>query len=145
MKRKEIMEKLAANMEKWQKVEDASVSSTGQIIAKTQNPVVRLVMEIIQNDSQRHYHVQQLIIDSLKKTAINITPEEIGEVWGMIKKHIEIENKTIQLAEESLESLKSTKMVVQQYLLEYLMEDEKKHAKMLEALENVKQGLYPYG
>lgn len=145
MKQKEVIEKLAENMKSWQKVEDASVASTGRIIEKTSNPVIRQVMEIIQRDSQTHYHIQQAIIDSLEKSAVSLTPEELEEVWEMIEQHIEIEKRTITLAEESLAALKGTKMVVQTYLLEYLMADEKKHAAMLESLEGIKKGMYPYG
>ncbi len=45
---KELQDRIASTMEKWQKVEDASVISTGRVIAKTNNPLIRLVMEIIQ-------------------------------------------------------------------------------------------------
>ena len=51
MSTKEAQEKIVANMRRWQRVENASVASTGQIIEKTDNPIVRLVMEIIQRDS----------------------------------------------------------------------------------------------
>jgi rubrerythrin len=132
-------------MKRWQKVENASVASTGQIIAKTENPVVRLVMEIIQRDSQMHYRLQELIIDSLEKKAITLTPDEFADVWGLIEKHIEIEEKTIALAEEAVDALKGTKMVVQQYILGYLLEDERKHANMLKALDTINRGMYPYG
>ncbi|MEW6235041.1 MAG: hypothetical protein AB1656_06615 [Candidatus Omnitrophota bacterium] len=145
MKKKEIMEKLVENMENWQKVENASVVSTGKIIEKTSNPVIRLIMEIIQRDSQMHYRIQELIADSLKKKAISLTPEDMADVWSLIDKHLEIENKTIQLAKESLDALKDSKMVVQQYLLGFLLEDEEKHTHMLESLEKVKKGMYPYG
>jgi len=145
MKKKEMLEKLAENMENWQKVENASVVSTGKIIEKTSNPVIRLMMEIIQRDSQTHYRLQELIVDSLKKKAISLTPEDMADVWSLIEKHLEIENKTIQLAKDSLDALKDSKMVVQQYLLGYLLEDEEKHTHMLESLEKVKKGMYPYG
>jgi len=145
MKKKEMLEKLAENMENWQKVENASVVSTGKIIEKTSNPVIRLMMEIIQRDSQTHYRLQELIVDSLKKKAISLTPEDMADVWSLIEKHLEIENKTIQLAKDSLDALKDSKMVVQQYLLGYWLEDEEKHTHMLESLEKVKKGMYPYG
>jgi rubrerythrin len=145
MSTRELQEKLVGNLERWQKVENASVASTGQIIAKTENPVVRLVMEIIQRDSQMHYRLQELIIDSLERKAITLTPDELADVWGLIEKHIEIEEKTIALAEEAVDALKDTKMVVQQYVLGYLLEDERKHANMLRALDTIKRGMYPYG
>ena len=36
-------------------------------------------------------------------------------------------------------------MVVQEYLLEYLLIDEKKHNKILDTLGTIKKGMYPYG
>ena len=145
MSTKELLETLASCMKRWQKVENASVASTGQVIDKTENPVIRLVMEIIQRDSQMHYRLQELIIDSLEKKAIELNPEELADVWGLIEKHIEIEEKTIALAEESVDALKGAEMPVQQYLLGYLLEDERKHANMLKQLDTIKRGMYPYG
>jgi hypothetical protein len=78
--------------------------------------------------------------------ATSLTPDELGEVWGMIEDHIKIEQKTIELAQAALESIKVSKgMLVQAYLIEYLMEDERKHADMLERLNNIQKGMYPYG
>ena len=60
MSTKEIQEKLVDNMRRWHKIENASVASTGKVIEKTENPIIRIVMEIIQRDSQFHYRVQDL-------------------------------------------------------------------------------------
>jgi hypothetical protein len=142
---KEVQQDLISNMASWQKVENASIASTGRVIEKTENPIIRLVMEIIQRDSQMHYRVQELIADSLQKT-VSLTPEELGEVWGMIEEHIKIEERVQKMAEESLEATKNSKsMLVQSYLLEYLLEDEKKHNLMLERLAGIQKGMYPYG
>lgn len=146
MKTKEVQETIVANMRKWQKIENASVSSTGRIIEKTDNPIVRLVMEIIQRDSQMHYRVQELIADSLTTKAVALTPDEVGNVWGMIEKHIELEKQTVEIAKSSLQALEGKKgMLVQAYLLEYLLRDEQKHDVILEKLNEVKKGMYPYG
>lgn len=143
---KEAQEKIVANMEKWQKIENASVSSTGRVIEKTENPIVRLVMEIIQRDSQMHYRVQEMIADSLTTKAITLTPDEVGDVWGLIEDHIKLEKQTVELAKSSLGAIEGNKgMLVQAYLLEYLLKDEKKHDAILEKLNEVKKGMYPYG
>jgi hypothetical protein len=76
---------------------------------------------------------------------ISLSPEELGSVWGEIEKHIELEKKTIKLAEEALEALKGRKMMVQEYFLHYLLMDEQKHASILEQLGIIKSGMYPYG
>lgn len=145
MSTKEIQVKIVDNMRRWQKVENASIASTGNVIERTENPIVRMVMEIIQRDSQMHYRVQELIADSLESKTISLSPDELAEVWDMIDKHIKLEEKTIELANEAKAALKGKKMVVQEYLLDYLLLDEQKHNKVLETLETIKKGMYPYG
>jgi hypothetical protein len=146
MSTKEAQELIVANMKKWQKIENASVSSTGRVIEKTENPIVRIIMEIIQRDSQMHHRVQEMIADSLTTKAITLTPDEVGNVWGMIEKHIELEKQTVTLAKSSLEAIGKNKgMIVQAYLLEYLLADEQKHDLILAKLNEVKKGMYPYG
>ena len=145
MSTKELQEQITATMKKWQKIENASVSSTGQVIEKTDNPIVRQIMEIIQHDSQTHHRIQQLIIDSFERQAFSMSPEELAEVWGMIEKHIELEKQTVKFAGEAIEALKGKKMVVQEYLLNYLLTDEQKHNTVLEDMEKIKKGMYPYG
>ena len=145
MSTKEIQEQIVQKMKDWKKIENASVASTGRVIDKTENPIIRLIMEIIQRDSQMHYHIQELVIASLESMTISLTPEELGEVWELVEKHIELEKKTIELANDSLEALRGRKMVVQEYLLDYLRIDEEKHNAILDTLSTIKKGMYPYG
>jgi hypothetical protein len=130
-------------MKRWQKIEYSALASTGQIIEKTDNPVVRLVMEIIQRDSQMHYRIQEWIADSLEFRTVSLSSDELGKVWGMIESHIELERKTLEMARQSLEALKGKKMVIQEYLLQYLQEDEEKHNNLLRRLEMIKKGMTP--
>ena len=111
------------------------------------SPLIRLVMEIIQRDSQMHHRVQGMIADSLSvpTRTIKLTPEELGEVWDIIEKHIEIEQRTIELAKEALGAIQGKQLLVQEYLLNYLLIDEEKHNAILEKLNLVKKGMYPYG
>ena len=143
---KEVQAEIVANMKRWQKIENASSASTGAIIEKTENPIVRLVMEIIQRDSQFHYRVQEMIADSLESKAITLTPDEVADVWDMIEKHINLEKETVKIAEASLKAIEGKKgLLVQRYLLEYLLLDEEKHNTVLENLDAIKKGMYPYG
>ncbi len=140
-KQKELDENLLSTLKKWQIVEDESVKSTTEIMAKTKNPIVKHIMEIIRQDSAMHKRIQQLIIDSFEKQAISLTPEELGEVWEMVEKHIQLEKETIRLAEESR---KNSKNFLIRYLLGYLMTDEQKHNEILAQMEDIKLGMYPY-
>ena len=145
MSTKELQNMLADNMKKWMKIENESVTSTSKVMEATDNPVIHAIMEIIQADSRRHYHIQDFIARSLESETIKLTPDELGAVWDQIEKHIAIEKKTVALAEEALAALKGKKMVVQEYLLHYLLEDENKHNHLLEQLSVIKKGMYPYG
>jgi len=145
MSTKEIQEKIVENMKRWQKLENATVAATAKIMENTDNPVVRMIMEIIQRDSQSHYHVQGLIAESLESKAISLTPEELGGIWELVEKHIEMERESVQMAKDSLAALKGKKMVVQEYLLDYLRIDEQKHDIILQSMGTIKKGMYPYG
>jgi len=142
---KELQEQLVDILNRWKKVENASVVSTGNVIVRTDNPVIRLVMELIQRDSQFHYRVQDFMVDMLESKAVTLSPDDLEVIWDGIEKHIEIEKNTIELAKEALALLKGRKMVIHEYLLNYLMIDEEKHNAVLDALETIKKGMYPYG
>lgn len=140
-KQKELNEKLIDTLRTWQVVEDESVRSTSEIISKTKNPVVKQIMEIIKQDSAMHKRVQQLLIDNFEKEAFSLTPEELGDIWKLVENHIELEKETLRLAEESR---RNTKNFVVRYLLGYLMTDEQKHNLILQQMEDIKSGIYPY-
>ncbi len=143
---KESQAKIIANVRRWQKIENAGIASTGKIISKTENPIVRLIMEIIQRDSQLHYRIQEIIADSLEGKAVALNPDELAAVWTMIEDHVKLERSTVELAQSTLEEIGKAKgMLVQAYLLEYLLKDEEKHAEVLSNLEKIKGGMYPYG
>jgi hypothetical protein len=144
MSTKEIQEKIVENMRRWQKVEDATVSMTSEIIAKTTNPVIRMVMEIIRADSERHYRVQELIAKSLESEAIALSTDELADIWTMVEKHIDMEKKALDMAVQSLDAIKGKKMLIQEYFLNYLKEDEAKHNQLLENFEKIKADMYPY-
>ena len=141
MSTKEVQEQLVNSMKHWQQIENRSVESTAQVIAKTDNPLIRLVMEIIQSDSQLHHRVQQFIIDSVESKPVELTRDEMGTVSDMLDNHLNIEEQMVGLVDQALKDLAKKKMVVQEYLLKFLVEDEKKHASMLRALDVVKKGM----
>jgi hypothetical protein len=142
MSTRESQEKLVEILKAWQHVENQSVSQTAGIIDRTSNPVIRLVMEIIQRDSGMHHRVQQFIIDSIERQAVDLTVEDLEKVWDAIEAHVEAERKTEKLVNEARKALAGTKNVVQQYLLSYLGHDEAKHDRLLDDLALVKRGMF---
>lgn len=145
MGQKEIQESLIQELRKWQKLEAASSESAYKVAERTDNPVIKQVMEIIARDSETHKKVQEFIVRSMTEEAPVITPEDLANIWDGIEKHIQMEKKMVQSVREALEQLKGKYLVLQQYLLQYLLEDEQKHDHLLEGLRKIKEGMYPYG
>ncbi len=142
MSTKATQEKLVEILRAWQHVENRSAAQSVEISNRTRNPVIRLVMEIIQRDSALHYRVQQFIIDSLEERAVSLTVDELAQVWESIEAHIEAERKTGELVAAAEKALAGTRNVVQQFLLSYLAHDERKHDQLLEDLSLIKRGMY---
>jgi len=146
MARKRVNQKqanaaLVSTMKKWQKVEQKSIESIKKTMKELKNPLIKRVFKIIQNDSSQHYKVQQFIIDSLEKKAISLTPEELGAIWTVVEKHIEMERETIALGQEAKDVSNN---FIHKYLINYLITDERKHDDLLDQLENLKNKIYPY-
>jgi predicted translin family RNA/ssDNA-binding protein len=137
----EELEQLKKILREWQGIEDGSVTHATAILEKTQNPLIRLVMEIIRQDSIMHKRVQQAILDSLEKEAFTLQPEELAEIWRMIEAHDEQEQKAIRMADEAR---RSCPLVIQRQLLGYLVDDERKHERLMSYLEDFKRSMYPY-
>ena len=104
-----------------------------------------MVMEVIGNDSMNRHRVQELIASSLETGVVTLSPEDVAEVWDLIQKRIDMEKKAETYARESAAALKGKKMVIQEYLLNYLLEDEEKHDRLVDDLKMIKKGMYPYG
>ena len=123
-------------LRQWQGIERDAIETTAQIMEKTDNLLIRQIMEIIRNDSVQHHRVQQFLIDSVTKQAVTLSPDDLAEVWGQIEAHDELERQTIALARELLEQ---TTEPVHRILLNYLLTDEEKHDGILGELDDFKK------
>ena len=138
----ERVDEMVEGLKKWQSIERKSMEQTAEIMESTANPVIRMIMEIIRQDSMMHHRVQQFMIDSLTREAVSLSPEEISEIWLKIEEHDEMEKDVINMAKDLKEKAWSP---VHKQLLDYLLTDEAKHDRLLELLGELKKGLYPYG
>ena len=139
---KESIRNLLKVLKDWQLIEDNAVWNTSKIIKKTKNPLIKIIMEIIRQDSAMHKRVQQLILDNFEKGRISLDLSDLNAFWELVEEHDKIERKTIELAEKAIDETTSPLV---RYLLKYLLVDEKKHNQLLEEIDKVKKGLYPYG
>jgi rubrerythrin len=137
----EDVEGLKKILKHWQELEVGTIAHCTAMMEKTKNPLIGLIMEIIRQDSAMHQRVEQVLLDSLEKEAFHLTPEELGEIWESVAKHAELEKETIELAEKARRNCRG---FVQRHLLTYLIEDERKHDRLLSQLEDFKRKIYPY-
>ncbi|MGW8181475.1 MAG: hypothetical protein ACWGQW_22330, partial [bacterium] len=111
------VEEMVESLREWQGIERQAIDQTANIMEQTSNPFIRIIMEIIRQDSLMHHRVQQVIIDSLTKEAVSLTPEEIGAIWDKIEEHDETEKHVVQIAEDLKEKAWTP---VHKQLLDYL-------------------------
>jgi len=123
-------------LRKWQGIERDAIETTAEIMEKTDNLLIRQVMEIIRNDSVQHHRVQQFLIDAMTRNPIRLSPEELADVWGEIEAHDELERETIRMAEQLRDEVKDP---VVKILLNYLLVDEQKHDTLLGQLDEFKK------
>jgi hypothetical protein len=55
-----------------------------------------------------------------------------------------LQENMVKAMEESLALAKDKSLGIQRFLLNYVLEDERKHQAMLQGIERVKRTLYPY-
>ena len=136
-----MKEKLVSALRAWQQVERDAIDQAAEVMERSSNPLIREIMDIIRNDSVQHFRVQQFLIDCLVENPVSVTPEEIDEVWEELVRHEKLEKSVVEVATELRAE---TKDFVQRSLLDYLLQDERKHDRMLEALEDYRRNHYPY-
>jgi len=136
MSTRELQQRLVENLREWQKLENAQIELTGSVREATSNPIVALVMEIIQRDSQMHLRVQQLLIDSLESEVVTIASQDVELIARQLAEHFAMEEATVKLAQDNLRALAGRKFLVQEFLLDFLRRDEEKHRDLLAALES---------
>ena len=134
----ERVKEMVTVLQEWQGIERQALTDTAEIIEQSENPLVRIIMEIIRHDSLMHHRVQQFLIDSVTRENVTLTREDLAEVWTKIQEHDEHEKKTIELAEVLLAKAWNP---IHKQLLTYLITDEKKHDALIGQLEEVKAGM----
>lgn len=135
-KAKETSEKFLNTIKQWQKLEDDTIRFSEEMLKKSKNSLVRITMEIIRDDSKKHKALQQMLIDSLTKEALHLSPDELAGLSNSLNKHVAAEAKSLEFADEAL---RNSNLFSTRYILSVLIADEAKHHKLLSNLNDVKR------
>ncbi len=120
----ESSEEFLSIIKEWIVLEDKTIASADELIGRANNPFVKMRMEMVKHDSGKHKLMLQWIIDNLTKEAVHLTPDEILPLSALLYKHLEVEAKSIVLANDAL---KKSRLPIVRYILSALLDDETKH------------------
>jgi hypothetical protein len=134
----ERVENMVNVLRQWQGIERQAMNDMAEIIEESSNPLVRLIMLIIQHDSLMHHQVQQFLVDSLTEKDVPLSREDLAAIWEKIEAHDKVEKQTIELARGLRDEAWSP---IHKQLLDYLLTDEEKHDALLGQLEEVQRGM----
>jgi len=137
-----IEEAVVKNFREWQELENETMRLSEDLKKKSDNSFVKLIMEIIKRDSEKHKLMQQFVIDSFTKEAIHLAPQDLIPLADVLEKHIKAEARSMGLANACIAG---TKNFFASFVASALISDEVKHHEMLTMLDQVKGQVYPYG
>jgi hypothetical protein len=135
-------EKLVQLITDWKSLENDTVALAEDLQKKSDNPFVKVIMEIIKRDSEKHKVMQQFVIDALTKEAVHLSPQELIPLADVLDRHIQAEAKSMGLANAC--AIESRNYFVD-FIVSTLTDDEVKHHNMLRTLDYIKGAVYPYG
>ncbi len=127
----EASEEFLSIIREWQALEEKTIASADELMKKGKNPLVSMTMEMIKHDSGKHKVMLKMIVDNLTKEAVHLSPDELAPVSALLSRHMEVEAKSIALANDALQ--KSDRMFTR-YVLSALLDDETKHHSQLHTL-----------
>jgi hypothetical protein len=141
---REQQQRIVSTIRDWGLLEQESSEYIERVKAKCSNPLVFLVMDIIENDARLHKRLQEFIVNTLEHEPLTLSPDEVDDVIGLMRSHTRLKARMVEKVENTMEMTKDKSMGIQKFLLKTLLADEKKHQEMLEGIEKAMQGLYPY-
>jgi uncharacterized tellurite resistance protein B-like protein len=142
MAKKHTGEELAKVLAEWYSLEDQTIKLAEDLMKKSDNSFVKVIMEMIKRDSEKHKIMQQFAIDHLTKEAFHLTPQELIPLGEVLEKHVQAEAKSMGLANSAIAMSRD---YFTNFIVSYLMADEIKHHEMLTKLDQIKGKVHPAG
>lgn len=122
-------------MEAWMDSEEQTIKDAKYMKKEADNPLVKMTMEMLIHDAEKHKIVQQMVIDSLTKEAVYLTPDEFTPLKEVLSRHIVEENESLMRVMATLDKREPR---ITRYLLSYLGADEEGHREVVGKLNELK-------
>jgi hypothetical protein len=124
---------IADLMTDWQDIETDTLEFVAKELPKAKNHLTVTMLKLIRLEAEKHHLLQQMILDTMKKKAVNLSPDELGVLSGYINRYLEAEGRELCEAEGVAGQ---SKPLVAGYLFSYLHEDLKTQSCMLKQFDD---------
>jgi hypothetical protein len=111
-----------------QSIETENMDQTSKAIPNAKNPLIKTMLQALKLEAEKSRVLQQMIVDSMKKEAVHLSPDELQNLSGHLNRHIKVEEKALTIAKEAFEK---SELAIPRYLLSYLIGDLKKQNALL--------------
>ncbi|MHA1410067.1 MAG: ferritin family protein [Candidatus Odinarchaeia archaeon] len=115
-------------------LENKIVETANQTVKDLKNPLIKELIMGIALDSKKHANLIQALIDLLESKTPFIDTEEKESIDSDIREHILLEKKAIATYEKLVKGVKIKEM---RLILNYLIEDEKRHHHLLQRIQKL--------
>jgi len=122
-------------MEAWMNSEDQTIKDAEYMKNEADSPFVKMTMEMLIYDAEKHKIIQQMVIDSLRKEAIHLIPDEFAPLKEVLNTHIVEESESLM---RFMATLDKKEPRITMYLLSYLGADEARRRELVGRLNELK-------
>lgn len=104
----------------WQAMEGEMMKYAEGEAAKDRNALEKTIAQVIGLEARKRCLIQQMIVESVRKEAAHLDPEELESLNSLINRLVENEEKELPMAEAALQK---SELFIPRYLLSYLIAD----------------------
>jgi hypothetical protein len=122
-------------MKVWMDSENQTMKDAEYMKKEVDNPFVKMAMEMLIHDAEKHKIIQQIVIDSLTKEAVHLTPDEFALLKEVLNRHIAEASESLMRVMSILDKRERR---ITRYLLSYLGADEAGHRELVGKLNELK-------
>jgi rubrerythrin len=124
---KEVVDLLKEQKE----LELGHVKALKETMKSVQNPMIKVMLEMILYDSKKHASIAQALVDVEAGTVPHKMDMDLGPATNFnqnVKQHVRVELEMIERLEEAQKMVKDDRIMK---FIEYLIDEEKRHHKLL--------------
>jgi len=115
--------------------EEQTIKDAEYMKKEADNPFVKMTMEMLIHDAEKHKIIQQMVIDSLMKESMHLTSDEFAPLKEVLDRHILEASESLMRVMATLDKREPR---ITRYLLSYLGADEAGHRELVGKLNELK-------